>query len=74
MKEWNPADLPSWLTREFYTEKVQRALTTVPNVRIREALGVSESYSNYIYSGKIIPHARHWLPLAELVGKLRNPS
>ena len=68
IKNWNPSDLPSWLTRDAYVTKVQPALATIAKSRIRSALGVSEPYSSYIQTGKVIPHPRHWQALAKLVG------
>jgi hypothetical protein len=73
IKNWNPSDLPSWLTRDVYVRKVQPALATLSKSRIRSALGVSEPYSSYIQTGKIVPHRRHWWALAELVGVSPTP-
>lgn len=74
IKRWNPADLPDWLTREFYIDRVQPALTKISKKRIREALAVSEPYSIYIQRGEIIPHKRHWKGLARLAGVEMIPS
>lgn len=68
IKNWNPAELPSWLTREFYISKIMPALATVSNAQIRTALQVSEPHAIYVRRGKRIPHARHWLTLASLLG------
>jgi len=68
LRTGNPSDLPSWLTRDAYITKVQPALATIAKSRIRSALGVSEPYSTYIQTGKLVPHSRHWIVLAELVG------
>src|SRR5439155_18503849 len=73
IQNWNPAKLPRWLTRDVYVKRVQPALATVPKSRIRSALGVSEPYSSYIQTGKRIPHPRHWLSLAQLVGINSRP-
>jgi len=67
LKNWKPSDLPAWLTRDVYIERVQPALAQVAKTRIRAALGVSEPYSSAIQAGHV-PHARHWQALAELVG------
>jgi len=64
---WQPSDLPSWLTREFYIERIIPALANIPKVRIQETLGVSEPYAAQIQKG-IIPHMRHWSTLAKLAG------
>lgn len=63
---WNPADLPSWLTRDAYVNQVQPALARVTKAQIRAAIGVSEPYSIYIQTGRRIPHPRHWQRLAAL--------
>jgi hypothetical protein len=36
--------------------------------KIRLAIGVSHPYATLIRAGLSIPHPRHWLPLAELMG------
>jgi CRISPR-associated endonuclease Cas1 len=64
---WNPAHLPSWLTRDVYLNRIVPALVKVPKVRIREAIGVSEPYAAQIREG-IVPHMRHWAVLAILAG------
>jgi hypothetical protein len=68
IKEWKPSDLPAWLTRDVYVNKILPALAGVAKSRIRSALGVSEPYSSYIQAGRRIPHPRHWQALAKLVG------
>jgi len=68
IQNWKPSDLPDWLTRDVYVERVQPALTNVAKSRIRSSLGVSEPYSSAIQAGKRIPHPRHWHALAQLVG------
>jgi CRISPR-associated endonuclease Cas1 len=67
-KAWRSSDNPDWLTEELYREKVQPLLAriTVPN--IATALGVSEPYATDIRAGKRVPHPRHWLRLAQLIG------
>jgi CRISPR-associated endonuclease Cas1 len=68
MKNWQPSDLPAWLTGEFYASRIVPALAKVPKSRICSALGVSEPYSSNIQAGKCIPHPRHWQTVAGLVG------
>jgi len=70
IQNWNPSDLPAWLTREVYAKQIQPALARVPKSQIRAVLGVSEPYSSNIQAGKRIPHQRHWQALAELAGIL----
>jgi CRISPR-associated endonuclease Cas1 len=72
IQNWRPSDLPGWLTRDVYVKQVRPALAAVTKSRIRSALGVSEPYSSDIQAGRCIPHARHWLALAGLVGVSPN--
>ena len=64
---WNPADLPSWLTRDAYKERVLPALASVTPTQICRALNVSWPYAKAIQNGHI-PNTRHWEKLARLVG------
>jgi len=64
IRNWNPSDLPAWLTREAFIRQVQPALKHVPKSQVRSLLCVSEPYSADIQSGKRVPHPRHWLTLA----------
>ena len=68
IRAWKPSNLPSWLTRDVYVNRVQPALACVMKTQIRSALGVSEPYASFIQSGKRVPHPRHWHKLAELAG------
>ena len=68
MAAWQPSDLPAWLTRDVYVNRVQPALASVAKSRVRSALGISEPYASGIQSGKRVPHARHWQALAGLAG------
>jgi CRISPR-associated protein Cas1 len=72
IQNWNPSDLPPWLTGNVYVRQIQPALASVGKSQIRSALGVSEPYSSDIRAGKRIPHPRHWQALAELVGVSRD--
>jgi len=67
IKDFKPSELPSWLTRGFYANKIRPALANVPKSNIRSALRVSEPYSSDIRSGKRVPHPRHWQRLAKMV-------
>jgi hypothetical protein len=68
VKAWNPSDKPDWLTEEVYLEKIQPRLQGVTVPAISSGLGVSEPYAAEIRAGRYIPHPRHWLTLARLVG------
>jgi CRISPR-associated protein Cas1 len=67
-REWNPADKPDWLDENAYREKIRPRLAGVTVPAIMSALNVSEPYATNIRSGRRIPHPRHWLTLARLVG------
>ncbi len=68
IQNWKPSDLPDWLTRDVYVERVQPALARIAKSRIRSTLRVSEPYSSAIQAGNRVPHPRHWQALAQLVG------
>lgn len=65
--EWNSSDQPSWLTAQFYSEKIQPTLRTVSGSMIAKALNVSRAYANELRKGRL-PHPRHWRTLAEFTG------
>lgn len=62
---WNSASQPSWLTPEFYSEKIQPLLHKIPASVIAKKLGVSRWYVGKIRQG-YRPHPRHWQELANL--------
>jgi CRISPR-associated endonuclease Cas1 len=68
IKQWNPAELPQWLTREYYVAKIIPALKQVSKAQIRATLTISEPHAIYIGRGLRIPHPRHWLALCRLAG------
>jgi len=67
-RAWQASDLPSWLNEEIYREKIQPRLVGVTVSTISRALGVSEPYAADIRAARRVPHPRHWLTLARLVG------
>jgi len=67
IKQWNPTNLPEWLTRDFYVSKIMPALKQVAKAEIRSALEISEPHAIYIQRGERIPHARHWQKLEQLL-------
>jgi CRISPR-associated endonuclease Cas1 len=69
---WAAASQPTWLTNEFYETKIHPLLANIPRSTISDALGVSKTYASEIRAGKLLPHPRHWLKLAELVGLSRD--
>jgi CRISPR-associated protein Cas1 len=68
LRNWNPSDLPEWLTDEVYTNQIQPALHRFSKKQIAEALGVNVSFVYKIVNRGEIPHKRHWVKLAELMG------
>lgn len=68
LKAWRPSDKPQWLDEKNYHEKIQPRLATVTVPTVMSALAVSEPYATNIRAGRCIPHPRHWLTLARLVG------
>jgi len=66
IKEWSTSDQPSWLTAEFYAEKIQPRISSLSSGLITRELAVSRGYSAEIRQGRV-PHPRHWLKLAKLL-------
>jgi hypothetical protein len=69
-RAWKPSDLPEWLDEDTYREKIQPLLKTVAVPSISSALNISEPYATDIRAGKRLPHPRHWLALARVVGAI----
>ncbi len=67
-KAWNVSDSPDWLDEEFYRKQIQPRLSGLKVPSIRSSLSVSQAYALRIRTGHCIPHPRHWLTLARLVG------
>ena len=65
--DWNPSNQPAWLTKRYYTERIQPILASKSSAAIANLLNVSFSYASDIRKGRI-PHPRRWLALAELAG------
>ena len=68
LKAWNPSDKPDWLDEKTYRDKIQPCLRGLTIPTISQALGVSIPYATDIRAGRCIPHPRHWLKLARIVG------
>lgn len=68
MSRWNPADLPEWLTEEYFSTTIWPALGSLSKKSVAEALGVSKDYVYQLVRGNRVPHRRHWERLAELAG------
>jgi hypothetical protein len=67
IREWSTSDQPSWLTAEFYMETIQTLVADLSGSAIMRNLAVSRGYANEIRHGRV-PHPRHWLTLATLLG------
>jgi CRISPR-associated endonuclease Cas1 len=68
MRSWQPSDLPDWLTDDVFMTQIYPALDRLSKGEIASALGISKDYAYQIANGSRVPHRRHWLKLAELVG------
>jgi len=64
---WNPTKQPSWLTEQFFLERIQPTLAQASATAIAKRIGVSRWYAGRIREG-YRPHPRHWHALAQLVG------
>jgi hypothetical protein len=67
-KAWDPASHPAWLTERVYRENVRPRLADISTSRIASTVGVSWAYASNVRKAKALPHPRHWLNLAQLVG------
>jgi CRISPR-associated endonuclease Cas1 len=72
-RKWKSSDQPSWLTEQFFSEKIQPALAQGSATAIAKRIGVSRWYAGRIREG-YRPHPRHWQMLAELVSVLPEPQ
>jgi CRISPR-associated endonuclease Cas1 len=68
LKAWNPTRKPNWLDEKFYRKKIQPRLMTLQVSEIQSALSISKPYALRIRTRRCVPHPRHWLTLAQLVG------
>jgi hypothetical protein len=64
---WRQSNQPTWLTSDFYSEKIQPRLAEVSTSAVASRIGVSRWYAGRIRRG-YRPHPRHWKALAQLVG------
>jgi len=68
MSKWNPSELPKWLDEDFYRREILPRLSTFTVKRLQLAIDVSHPYATLVRRGDRMPHPRHWLVLAKLVG------
>jgi len=68
-RRWDPQGQPAWLTEEVYKHQIQPRLSTLTLSALASALGVSIPYASDIRRGRRRPHQRHWLSLANLIGR-----
>ncbi len=71
-RAWQASSQPAWLDKDFYLRKIQPLLSGVTVPALASALGISEPYAAEIRAGRYLPHPRHWLALAQLVGVSTN--
>ena len=64
---WDQSQLPSWLTREFFSQRIGPQLGQLAPSDLRSVLKISHYYATKIRKG-YVPHARHWQLLADLLG------
>lgn len=64
---WDASSQPSWLTAEFYSEKIHPRLVNISTSFIASRIGVSRWYAGKVRQG-YRPHPRHWQRLAQLAG------
>jgi CRISPR-associated endonuclease Cas1 len=65
-RAWSASDQPTWLTAEFYSEKIQPLVSSLSGRAIARYLSVSHGYAIEIWNGRV-PHPRHWQTLAKLL-------
>jgi CRISPR-associated endonuclease Cas1 len=65
---WNVTDMPSWLDDNFYSMRILPLLRTIPIGLLADQLNVSKTHVYRFVKGAKIPHRRHWVKLAEMVG------
>lgn len=68
MRNWKPSDLPDWLTDEVFITRIYPVLGSLSKGEIASVLGISKDYAYQMANGNRVPHKRHWLKLAQLVG------
>jgi CRISPR-associated endonuclease Cas1 len=68
IRAWKPSKELDWLDRKTYMNKIQPRLAGVTISALQSALGISEPYATFLRAGSRVPHPRHWLALARLVG------
>ena len=67
-RAWRLTDKPTWLTKESNWKTIQSRLEAITVPVLMKALDISKPYATDIRAGRRIPHPRHWLTLAHLVG------
>ena len=66
-RSWDQSSQPSWLTEQFFSERIQPVLAQTSGRAIARTIGVSYMYGTRIRRG-YRPHPRHWQALASLAG------
>jgi CRISPR-associated endonuclease Cas1 len=71
---WKSSDLPSWLDEKCYLTEIQPRLRRITLSVLSSKLGISIPYAVEIRSANRVPHKRHWVTLARLVGVSQGDS
>jgi CRISPR/Cas system-associated endonuclease Cas1 len=64
-REWSSTDQPSWLTAEFYENKIQPLVASISTRAMARHLSISHGYATEIRNGRV-PHPRHWQGLLKM--------
>ena len=66
-RQWIASSQPFWLTEAFYGREIIPRLNELSVAHIARAMAVSRSYAGDVRAGRVQPHPRHWLTLANLL-------
>jgi hypothetical protein len=68
IRRWEPSKKPVWLDEATLKEKIVPRFSEIQVPALAAVLMVPEPYATAIKRGTRIPHPRHWLALASVVG------
>jgi CRISPR-associated endonuclease Cas1 len=72
LRNWNAASHPEWLSEHVFRTRIRPLLAQIEVPTLAKSIDVSKPYATSIRRGERLPHPRHWLTLASLVG-LKTP-
>jgi CRISPR-associated endonuclease Cas1 len=64
-REWASSEQPSWLTTEFYANKIEPLVKSLSARAVARHLSISHGYATEICNGRV-PHPRHWQALLRM--------